>query len=166
MHRFGLSLVGLLIVGMGLVCATSSARVYRREQQFPRPLARAQDYPGLVAVLLVVFAMYLLFEGGRMTVQNASYDVQRFKAMANSPLKCSDIHIFTLRGCPWCVKAMDALREKQLKFRETEYTRDMKGPPPKMPNGQVPTFFPQIWVDGVNMGGYGEMDAWVGRCKM
>jgi len=73
--------------------------------------------------------------------------------------------MYTMRGCPWCTKAKDALDGKGIAYREIEYVRG-EGAVPKMPNGEEVEGFPTIWVDGQIRGGFGELDEWTGACAV
>ena len=75
-------------------------------------------------------------------------------------LECGNVVVYSLEGCPWCEKAKARLTDSKIPFETVDYSRGMKNPP-AMPDGSVPTRFPQIWVGSKNMGGYDGMDSWV-----
>lgn len=80
------------------------------------------------------------------------------------PIDCSPIVVYSLEGCPWCIKAKELLDTHGRKYSVVEYTKGMENPP-SMPNGQMPESFPQIWVGHQNMGGYSQIETWVHRCE-
>lgn len=79
-------------------------------------------------------------------------------------LKCR-VEMYSMRGCPWCDKAKQRLKSAQIKYTEHEFIRGKHAQPSQMPDGSLPESFPTIWVNGMNKGGYEEMDAWMAKCK-
>jgi glutaredoxin len=71
------------------------------------------------------------------------------------------IVIYSMIGCHWCELAMAALRAKNKKFTNVAYDPNGSALPRMMPNKKRPESFPQIWVNGVNKGGYSEMSSWM-----
>ncbi len=83
----------------------------------------------------------------------------------------SDIEIFTRVWCPYCIKAKALLRTKGLDWRERDITHD-KDLEREMRERSGQQTVPQIFLDGVAIGGYddlarlnasGELDRLLGR---
>lgn len=85
-----------------------------------------------------------------------------YKARYN--IDCSNVEIFTMRGCVWCTKAKQVLNHYDIMFNENEYVPGITNPS-AMPDGQVPKTYPQIWVNGKNRGGYSELENWAPLCS-
>lgn len=66
------------------------------------------------------------------------------------------VTLYSLKGCKYCVEAKRQLQARNVKFTEIEFNKDNPQP---MPDGRVPTSFPQIWTHR-NMGGLAELDSW------
>jgi len=157
----GYTLAGLGTMLFGVSWIVTGASLYRGKlAESPSPAKRR-----LFGAALVLWGLALMFWGSRMTHAGMLYDVDCIRNYSGAPRDCSDIVIYTLRGCPWCAKAMDELKRRGLRYREVEYYRNMPDPQPKMPDETIPRFFPQIWVGGRNMGGYSEMSNWIDNCN-
>lgn len=60
------------------------------------------------------------------------------------------VTVYTLRGCPWCVKIKSFLRQRGIRFTEHEVAR---GEPPKpMLDGTKAETYPQVWVTSTRTG--------------
>jgi glutaredoxin len=127
-------------------------------------LSKAGGDASLGGMAMICWGVVMAYIGIGYASSGVSYDVQRIRYYSG-PINCSDITIYTLRGCPWCTKAMAEMKAHGLAYTEVEYTRDMPKPPPSMPDGTIPDRFPQIWVKGRNMGGFGEMPNWIDNCQ-
>lgn len=70
------------------------------------------------------------------------------------------IEIYTLDYCPYCAKAKMFLDDKKVKYTEISCEDDEKNWREKLKEkfnlSELPTF-PQIIIDGVNIGGYSDM---------
>ena len=70
------------------------------------------------------------------------------------------IEIYTLDYCPYCQKAKFFLDEKNIKYKEIpsddteEETRKMLSEKYNLPSLAT---FPQIIIDGINIGGYSDL---------
>lgn len=118
----------------------------------------------LVGLSISAFGLAMMWWGAAWMMDGVSYDVGQIKIMSG-PLDCAEIVIYTMRGCPWCDKAKDELTKRGRAFKEVEFVRGNGKLPEVMPNGLPPRFFPQIWLNGRNVGGYSEMPSWIDNCK-
>ncbi|MFN2377245.1 MAG: glutaredoxin 3 [Candidatus Binatia bacterium] len=66
--------------------------------------------------------------------------------------------IYTLGGCPFCVRAIALLRSKGSKFTEVDVTRDAEGRRAACERSGHRTF-PQIWIGDSFVGGCDELFA-------
>lgn len=75
------------------------------------------------------------------------------------------VTLYTLRGCPWCDKLKEFLRQKKIRFSEHEISRGEKYIP--MLDGSRAETYPQAWVTSTRtrvkrrVGGYESMTAYV-----
>lgn len=79
-------------------------------------------------------------------------------------IDCSNVEMFSMRGCGWCTKAKQVLNRYNIMFKDNEYVPGITKPV-AMPDGQLPASYPQIWVNGKNRGGYSELENWAPMCS-
>lgn len=70
----------------------------------------------------------------------------------------ADIQIYTKNGCPYCSRAKALLESKGLGFREFDVTRD-EALEREMVRRSGRRTVPQIFIDGVPIGGYDDLAA-------
>ena len=66
----------------------------------------------------------------------------------------SRVTIYSMTGCPWCRFARAKLRQNKIAFTEIK---------DRLPPGY--NSYPQMFVGQKNVGGYSDMDKWVGKYK-
>jgi len=75
--------------------------------------------------------------------------------------KPADVTIFTRRGCPFCAKAKDMLREHGFQFEELELNRDYTEE--TLRAVAAATTVPQVFINGEKIGGSDDLEGWLGR---
>lgn len=71
-----------------------------------------------------------------------------------------NVIIYTLNYCPFCKKALDFLKEKNINFEEIDVTYDEENMTEKIKNMfklEKEVTFPQIIIDKQNIGGYSDL---------
>ena len=69
--------------------------------------------------------------------------------------------IFTKDNCSWCTKAKEILKENNIEYKEhnidEDYTRTMVLKALRLKT------VPQIWNDDLHLGGYRQLESWIGE---
>jgi|TARA_R100001509_G_C4769835_1_gene182634 glutaredoxin len=69
--------------------------------------------------------------------------------------------IFTKDNCSWCTKAKEILKENNIKYKEhnidEDYTSKMVLKALRLKT------VPQIWNDDLHLGGYRQLESWIGE---
>jgi len=120
-----------------------------------------------VCFVVIPIGIAIVVGGVINTINGVTNDVDKIKNTGNKinlSGGCS-INIYTLEGCGWCKKATDKLKAAKLSYKEIEYQRESANEGKEQPNGEMASTFPQIWVNGKPVGGYSDMDKWIGSCK-
>lgn len=68
------------------------------------------------------------------------------------------VRIYTLRGCPFCIRALSLLERKSVRYDETDVTMDYEGRRAISQETGHRTF-PQIFIGDEFVGGYDELSA-------
>ncbi|MBO5948822.1 glutathione S-transferase N-terminal domain-containing protein [bacterium] len=71
-----------------------------------------------------------------------------------------NVIIYTLNYCPFCKKALDFFKEKNINFEEIDVTYDEENMTEKIKNMfklEKEVTFPQIIIDKQNIGGYSDL---------
>jgi glutaredoxin 3 len=68
------------------------------------------------------------------------------------------VRIYTLRGCPFCVRAKSLLDRKSVRYEELDVTTDYEGRMRVSQSTRHRTF-PQIFIGEEFVGGYDELSA-------
>lgn len=71
-----------------------------------------------------------------------------------------DATVFTRKGCPHCTRAKQALTNAGIGFEELVLNRDYTDRTLRAVTDR--TTFPQIFINGVHVGGADELEAWLG----
>lgn len=74
-------------------------------------------------------------------------------------LKPSAVTVFSKPGCPFCVRAKQALQDKKVSFQEVVLGRDINSTTLKAVSGR--STVPQIFIDGRHIGGSEELTAYL-----
>lgn len=64
------------------------------------------------------------------------------------------IVIYSKSNCPWCVKAKELLKQRDLAFTELMFEIDFLKEDLKRLIGDRPLTVPQVFIDGKLIGGY------------
>ena len=72
----------------------------------------------------------------------------------------SNVVIYTKQNCPWCDRAKDWFTSHNISYKSYEVGRDLTGDELKAmaPPGEITTV-PQIFIEGVRIGGYSDLIA-------
>lgn len=69
--------------------------------------------------------------------------------------------IFTKDNCSWCTKAKEILKENNIEYKEhnidEDYTSKMVLKALRLKT------VPQIWNDDLHLGGYRQLESWIGE---
>ena len=69
--------------------------------------------------------------------------------------------IFTKDNCSWCMKAKEILRENNITYKEHNIDEDHTS---KMVLKALRLkTVPQIWNDDLHLGGYRQLESWIGE---
>ncbi len=71
----------------------------------------------------------------------------------------STIEIYTKDYCPYCVKAMNLLRQKGVTFIETDITNDTEKQTEMIERAKPRRTVPQIFINGQGIGGCDDLYA-------
>ena len=74
-----------------------------------------------------------------------------------------DVTVFSRDGCPFCVRAKEALRNAGLEYEELVLNRDYTDRTLRAVTGR--TTFPQVFVSGAHIGGAEDVETWVEERK-
>ncbi|MGR8946912.1 MAG: glutathione peroxidase [Gammaproteobacteria bacterium] len=91
------------------------------------------------------------------------YDVSdadtMLKYIAPNAPKPIDATIFTRKGCEYCVRAKQALETAGIAYEELTLNRNFSDRTLRAVAGA--TSFPQVFIDGVNIGGSDDLEEWL-----
>lgn len=146
---------------LGVMLSGGGMALYRTAKRTPGKYNNQK----IVAIGLIGLGATTVLASLNMPYEQSTGNKSVMIVYYNGSVNCDDITIYTLRGCPWCDKAKARLEKAGRKFTEVEYISQYGDEPPVMPDGQVPTTFPQVWVNGVNMGGFAELNTWIDTCE-
>jgi len=69
------------------------------------------------------------------------------------------IEVYSTRVCPYCVRAKDLLKRKGVAFNEVDVSDDDDARMALVKRADGRRTVPQIFIDGVGIGGYDDMAA-------
>jgi glutaredoxin-like protein len=98
--------------------------------------------------------------GDPFRVSDADTMLSYVAPQAQRPL---DVSLFTRDGCQFCAKARGLLRDAGIPFEELVLNRDYTDRTLRAVSAVAR--FPQIFVNGVRIGGADELEAWLGHRK-
>ncbi len=93
------------------------------------------------------------------------YDVSdadtMLKYLAPNTERPLDVSVFTRKGCPFCVKAKSLLDKADIEYEELVLNRDYTDQTLRaISNNRT---FPQVFINGENIGGSDDLQAWLSR---
>jgi len=77
--------------------------------------------------------------------------------------KPPDVAVFSRKGCPHCVRAKSRLAEAGMAYEELTLNREFSDSTLRAVTGS--TSLPQVFVNGVHVGGADDLDAWLAARK-
>ena len=69
--------------------------------------------------------------------------------------------IYTKNNCSWCVKAKEMLKENDIMYKE--YNIDEDHTSKMVLKALRLKTVPQIWNDDLHLGGYRQLESWIGE---
>ena len=69
--------------------------------------------------------------------------------------------IYTKNNCSWCVKAKEILKENNITYKE--YNIDEDHTSKMVLKALRLKTVPQIWNDDLHLGGYRQLESWIGE---
>jgi glutaredoxin 3 len=78
----------------------------------------------------------------------------------------ANIEVYTKDYCPYCVKAMNLLRQKGVDFTEIDITNDTVRQAEMMTRAAPRRTVPQIFINGTSIGGCDDLYALDGQGKL
>lgn len=71
----------------------------------------------------------------------------------------AEVEIYTANYCPYCTRAKELLKRKNVKFKEIDITNDDKGRQEAMQRSGGRKTVPQIFINGKSIGGFDDINA-------